>query len=307
MDYKQALERLEKPRKQTSKRLGHKLTLYSSGAHTDDNDVTKPRIYLQYYNTNILMWRHDGGVLINADGFWDSRFTQGKITEYSPRGWRLMQHQLSHSPRMRCASIDIRSDTWELIRSMPYTDDSIFFENGRADHLGSPLEGIEATTIIDDVAATVEESVMAFLYGELRRPYIEEDLVVLDTQEMMGIVDRTNRRLEIIVDIAKSKRARPELVWGLIDTEYKTSFRREQLQLYDPKVYAFTGKPKSNRDRAEQLEHFMHVGNNRIRYNKNSDTFHAMKKDLKTECEQFLLHELGFQLKEFERRTSRGW
>ncbi len=298
MNYAQAVARLAKPRNQLEKKIGHKLQLYYEGSP----DGLSKNILLRYFNTDIITWYPDGGVRIGAEGFWDSRCTLEKINEYTPRGWRMQMHNLQHAKHMVCASVTIRTDTWEFVRSMPYEDSVKLYEGGRADHKGSPLESVEACHIVDSVAATVKESVMAFLYGELRRPDIHEDLVVLDNQEMMGIVDRSQARTRICVEMAKAKTAQPALVWGVIDTMWKTSFRMNQLQLYDPAVYALTGKPKSAKERVAQMEHFMRVGNNHTRYAKNSEEFHGMKRDLMAECEVMLLRELGFEVKERERR-----
>lgn len=310
MNYQQACDRLDKPRRQTGKNLGHKLRLFYDGAWTDENDVTKPKVTLQYFDTGILEWRHDGGVRIDAEGFWDSSCTQQKLNEYSPRGWRIQQHHLRFAPKMRCASVNIRTDTYELVRSMPYEDGALYFEDGRADAKGSPLNDFNASEIVGDIAATVEETVMAFLYGELARPTIEEDIVALEVSTMAGVVDHALRKNQVIIDIAKAKRASAPLVWWVIDTEWKNSFRMNQLELYEPKNYPFTGVVRSMKERVAQMEHFLRVGHDRTRYKKNSEEFHAMKKDLMSECEQMLLKELGFGVKEFERRPRSdraGW
>lgn len=291
MNYQQAVNRLATPRAQLSKKLGHKLLLY----YESSPDGLSKNIHLRYFDTDILTWYPDGGVRIGAKGFWDSPCTLDKINKYSPRGWRMERHNCRWAKHMVCASVTIRTDTWELVRSMPYDDNALFYESGRADHKGSPLEGINANEVVDSIAETVKESVMAFLYGELRRPHIEEDIT------------HTTERLRILAEIAKSRKAAPALVWGVIDTMWKNSFWMNELQLYDPAVYPLTGKPRSNKERVAQMEHFMRVGNTRVRYAKNSEEFHRMKRDLLAECEVFLLRELGFEVKEYERRERSPW
>lgn len=315
MDYRQACARLDGPRAQHSKKLGHKLTLYYDGKSAVDvmapdetgqmveTEKYEWDVHLQYFDTNILTWYVDGSVRIRTGSFWDSRFTLDKLNEFSPRGWRMNLHRLRFSPRIVCASLTARSDTWDFLWSSPYEDQALYDQEGRRDHRGSPLAAVEACHILNDVAETAKETTMAFLYGQLPKPDAEVDLCYLDG----GVAGNTIKRSQLIIDITRAKKASASLIWAVIQNEWSNSFRMNQLELYDPAMYPFTGRPRTQKGRTVQMEHFLRVGNDRVRYTKNSEEFHAMKRDLMAECEMYLVRELGFETKEFERRPRTPW
>lgn len=308
MNFQQASDRLDKPRKQDSKNIGHKLKLYKSWPTSSSDNGDTSRINLQYFNTDILTWYPDGGVIIRGGGYWDSPCTRDKINEYSPRGWRMEMQHLRFNPKMRAAYVSIRTEKWDFVRAMPYEDGVRFYEDGRADHKGSPLHDVDASSIGAHITETVEHTVKAFLRGDLAPPTIEEDLTALDVQTMAGIVDREQQRLQKIVRVARSREASSTLIYAVIDREYKNSFRLNQLELYRPGIYELTeGSVRTAKARIAQMEHFLRVGNNRARYAKNSSEYHSMRKDLLAECERFLFQELGFELKEYERHPRSHW
>ncbi len=63
-------------------------------------------------------------------------------------------------------------------------------------------------------------------------------------------------------------------------------------------AYPFTtGRPKSNRAKAEQMEYFLQKNSNHTRWPKDWGAFRNLKKKLQMHCEIFLLNNLGFDLK----------
>lgn len=315
MDYKQACARLDGPRKQDQKNLGHKLLLHydvysepTAAGDTGDPVATEAKaVHLRYFDTTILSWYPDGTVRIGAAGYWDSNFTRDKINEYAPRGWRMDKHNLRYNRGKVCATITVRTDTWEWVRSMPYEDNMRYGPEGRVSHVGTPFASMDASRALDDVADTVKETVAAFLCGELARPETMKDFKQLDILTMASIETYTKERQQLLVDVATSRTASRSLIWGVIDERYENSFRLKQLGLYSPENYPFTGKPRTQKARVAQMEHFLRVGNDHMRYAKNSEEFHAMKNDLMAECELWLLRELGFEVKEYERRPRTPW
>lgn len=296
MDFAAAKLRLDTPKKQVSKKIGHKLTLYWSLPTSKNDDTDRPRINLEFHDTEILTWYADGGVIIRTNG-WYSRSTITNINEYSPRGWRLLPIAMHFSDDQKVAIVEKRTPTWDRVWAQPFSSGVRFYDDtGRRYPHGDPFHGIDAFDYVDAVKETTKLSVDAYLAGELRAPLsFSEESLETTYKSWQGQSENEALWTTRIRDIALAKTPSAPLMQFVIDRRASQSVYANEARKYWSDTYALTGKATTQAQKVAQIEYFMKLGYEDFRVAKNSKMYFATRSYLYESVEKFLLEEVGFE------------
>lgn len=292
LTYDLAKERLDKPRRQDSKNIGHKLRLHRA---VDVENGEHP-IFLQYFNTDILTYRYDGSVIIHDGGWWTSQCTMQKINEHLPHGWRLNKLDLRYS-RKQVGVVSIRTEKYELVRAMPYFSSiRLYRDKGRAD-LHS-VNNYDAFDLFEGSRVTTEHTVRSFLDGELATVPWEASLDhVLADAGLVSKHDQEVRCEEFVINAVRSRDPSPQVL-KYIQDRIASGTNKGDMLLYWKENFSGSGPAKTLRAKTEQLEFQMKTGIRGTRDPRNSTMFHGFRKYLLAAMEEFLLDRLGFEVKD---------
>lgn len=291
MDYAMAMDRLDKPRWQASKVVGHRARLVRSV----DKEGGKNAAYLELYDKPHIWYYPAGGIRI-ANQYW-SRKIEDKINEYLPRGWSLNAVRLRYPERHASqwvATVDIRDEKWTLLRSMPFFNDFQFHaELGRYDL--NRMNELLAEDLIPKVQTVAGETARAFLEGEL-------DDVGLESFEwtLHGITDpaEKSRTIEsLCIDAVLAERPSSALMRHVVSKRINP-VERPEAERYWKEHFPYTGPTRSDLARAAALEHQMKTGRSGRRYPRNGREYALFRSHIHHALESFLLDALGFGIGE---------
>lgn len=280
MDYQEASNRLDKPRKKSSKKIGHQLVLFRSKWSGSEE------ISLHFRSTDIITYYPDGTLAVSDGGWAHKRITQEKINRFLPNKWRLELSWLPFSPRHAVGVLCQRNENWETLRAIPYRSGARFSERGRLD-LGEANNEYSAYDTLSWVRGKVESSVYSFLEGKLQCDGNDMEAVArLDVQ--------FDRREKHLVAEVKELSDSATILW--LQRNLNSKRELNLILPYWGDVYQATGKAKTLKQQMAQLEVRMKHPELQMRERKNSSNFHAMKKALLGGLERFLLERMGFQV-----------
>lgn len=297
MDYAEAAERLAKPISKTSKIIGHKLYL----REMDTGERDQPKAYaLRYFDTNILSWYPDGGVIVEDGGFLSSAYTIHKVNEYLPKDWNLTTVPVRFEAKKFVGVLYRASYDAEYNRQIrwayPYESKTRFYETGRADM--ELVQQHSAFDLIRKVGDYVQRCTDEFLQGGIHKVCI--DATTRDAIIDAWAKDDSDREEYALQAALLSEELHPATMLSVII--HSQQLRPSISEPYWAENYPFTGtaKTKSNKQHVLELEHRMKHGDLPKRLKGNSKAFFAIRDDIRTALEKFLLEGLGFTIYEKE-------
>lgn len=294
LNHTTALERLQKPRNQTTKKIGYRtwLSLIDTGLEGG------PGVALRYYDTTIIEYLPDGRVVLRPAYWVTHRKTQDKMNESMPHGWRMEMRNFAHS---KCWSpiVSKRSPTWEMLWSVPLMDGETYDADGCED-LRNTLYAkgrARADLFFQDAAETTTATVNAFLRGELEADHTIEEM---HDEEDLGRGTPDGERNEVLRLVGKRAPSAALLSMALSrfdQTELHTPLHRMRCHLYwRPRFAASDPSPRTLKAKAAQMELLLLGGTAGVRLKGNDDRFFEGRSWLKMELEKYLFEAAGFSI-----------
>jgi hypothetical protein len=301
MDYAEAAERLAKPVSKTSKILGHKLHL----SEMDTGERDQPKAYaLRYFDTNILNWYPDGGVIVADGGFLSSAYTIEKVNEYLPKDWKLTTVPVRFEAKKFVGVLYRASYDAEWSRQIrwayPYKSKVKFYETGRADM--ELVQQHSAFDLIRKVGDYADRFTGEFTTGHV--PFECIDHLMRD--RIMNAWDNDDNAKEkyAMQAVLLSGEIHPATMLGAVIYGAHTKISTRHISdAYWSENYPFTGtaKTKSIKQQVLELEYRMKTEDQMPkRYKGNSKVFYVFRDAIRAALEKFLLEGLGFTIYEKE-------
>ena len=295
MDYEEAKDRLDKPRKKNSKNIGHELVLRRGMVKEGGGSF----IYLRYFRTDIITWFPDGSVQINDGGFASSSYTVEKINSYLPKNWYLTPSPVHKGVFTAVLhKVGVSKEGWGDLWAYPYEPDSTFTEEGRTDLM--PSRSFNALETKAKIAAYAKKNVDDLMHGRLSGNLFKiEEMEALDRSFARSSPKIKKERL--CLDVLEQKLVPPITFLSFIGmmaarhSFYLPSYWSENFP------YTSSRKNKTLRQEADDLEFRLSKPEVLKRPLENSSEHHAMTSFLTQKTEEVLLKGLGFGV--FERQS----